>query len=91
MGHMGYCLLYSIDYRFLFLYILQTDYVKEKSIDLIVEEYVNILENKENIGMFNKKIETYNEIIQKHQFNPSVLKRLKQTNEQEASKKYTIK
>ncbi len=70
---------------------ISTDYVKEKSIDLIVEEYVNILENKENIGMFNKKIETYNEIIQKHQFNPSVLKRLKQTNEQEASKKYTIK
>ena len=29
MGHMGYCLLYSIDYRFLFLYILQTDYVKK--------------------------------------------------------------
>ena len=41
--------------------------------------------------MFNKKIETYNEIIQKHQFNPSVLKRLKQTNEQEASKKYNPK
>ena len=34
MGHMGYCLLYSIDYRFLFLYILQTDYVKENRIHI---------------------------------------------------------